>query len=155
MQRPAATVATKLIRAAWGGTIADDEGRLRLLVPALALAVDTTVTIVPVAAGRAGSRVAFGAWRFIAYPGPAVLATGASLSVSIPADAPAAGLELLIANDATALDDDWHPVPATLLADRWLDALTWYLPPSHGPPPTRSSALICLAAKVPKAARGS
>ena len=141
-------MATTLIRAENGGTARDDDGRLRLIVPAGALTADTTVTIVAEAIAPLRGRRLLAAWRLVAHPAPAVLAVPAILSVSIPRGA-ARDLRLLVAGDGAA--GDWQPL-STKAANRRLDAETWYLPPSHGPPPARSSALICLDGPAPPAA---
>jgi len=138
------SMATTLIRAIRGGTAADNEGRLRLIVPASALAVDTTVTIVSAPVAPTGSSIVHAAWRIVVHPGPTVLSLPASLSVALPAGA-SADLRLLAAEQAVSLGGDWRALPAAL-AGQWLAAQVWHLPPSHGPPPVRSSMLICLAA---------
>jgi hypothetical protein len=148
-------VATTLIRAALGGTAPDDDGRLRLLVPADALAVDTTVTIVADAAASPGARRLLGAWRLVAHPAPAVLAVSATLSASVPPGERAQDLRLLVGDGDGA--NGWQPLSTTILGtgDQSVDAETWYVPPSHGPPPVRSSVLICLCGPArPPATRG-
>jgi hypothetical protein len=115
-------------------------------VPAYALAVDTTITIVPVTLAPSGGRTAVMAWRLIAHPGPAVLAQPATLKVDLPPSSRAADVQLLASEAAVSLDGDWHAIPQTARAKEHLEAAIWYLPPSHGPPPMQSSAVICIAA---------
>jgi hypothetical protein len=140
-------VATTLIPAVFGGTIADDRGDLRLMVPVGALAVATTVTIAAEPVARAVGWEVLGSWRIVADPAPAELVLPASLSVSIPYGVPAHELDLLLTQDGATVPSGWRRLAGMALAERWLDAQVWYLPPWYGPPPTRSSVLLCLARK--------
>ena len=141
---------TTLIRASLGGAASDDDHRVSLLIPAAALAVDTTVTIVAEAISWSGPGRVIGSWRLVAHPAPAVLAQPARLSALVPAGTLTADLRLFLADDAAAPAHEWRPLVAAQ-SDRSLDAATWYLPPSHGPPPTQSAVLICLSGREPTA----
>ena len=136
-------MATTVISAAFGGVATDDHSRCRLVVPPTALPVDVTVTIVAETIDQVGGRKVLGAWRIVAHPAPMLLASPATLEIAIPADAAKGDVALLI-GDRTS----WHPVGNLVPGGQWLKLQTWYMPPSHGPPPARSSTLVCLGLHV-------
>lgn len=145
-------VATALIQAAQGGTASDD-GQLYLFIPPGALLTNTTVTIVAEAIAPIGAQRVLRAWRVVADPAPTVLNAAAHLSVAVPPGEPPGGLVVRVAEDVSALDSDWRALAITTRSHLWLDAEIGHLPPSHGPPPRRSSALICLCSPAATAAR--
>ncbi|MGH7753252.1 MAG: hypothetical protein ACREN5_10585 [Gemmatimonadales bacterium] len=133
-------VATTVIRAVTGGTAEDEAGGLRVSVPPHALAVDVAVTIVAEAVVVEGWKTV-ASWRVIAHPAPLVLAYPATLAAAVPLGAE--GHALLVSED-----DGWQAIGATAADGKSVEAQPWYLPPTHGPPPRLSSALVCLARRA-------